>query len=55
MPKDNDQDAECQVLSNSIKQAEKDIGHSKTVLVGDLNMNPFQSGMVNASGLHGAS
>jgi hypothetical protein len=27
-------------------------GHKRTVLVGDLNMNPFESGVAGASGLH---
>ena len=47
------QAAECTVLSDSIKEAEDRIGHTRTVLVGDLNMNPFEDGMVNANGLHG--
>ena len=29
-------------------------GHANTVVVGDMNMNPFQDGMVSAAGLHGA-
>ena len=40
-------------LSNAIKQAENQVGHSRTVLVGDLNMNPFDDGVVSATGLHG--
>ncbi|OQY55736.1 MAG: hypothetical protein B6245_19395 [Desulfobacteraceae bacterium 4572_88] len=32
---------------------EKEIGHSGTVFIGDLNMNPFEEGMVNANGLNG--
>lgn len=47
------QNAECRELSNSIKLAEQDVGHSRTVLVGDLNMSPFQEGVVDANGLHG--
>jgi hypothetical protein len=43
---------ECVELSNSIKEAEAQIGHSNTILVGDLNMNPFENGMVSANGLH---
>lgn len=50
---DASQDAECYLLSDVIKQAEQDIGHSNTVLVGDLNMNPFQAGIITAMGLHG--
>lgn len=47
------QAAECSNLSQSIKLAEKETGHSRTVLVGDLNMHPFEEGIVNANGLHG--
>lgn len=39
-------------ISRSIVSTEKKIGHSRTVLVGDLNMNPFEHGIVAASGLH---
>lgn len=46
------QTAECVQLSQSIKLAEEQIGHSRTVLVGDLNMHPFEEGIVNANGLH---
>lgn len=52
---ESSQAAECAVLSDIIRQAEKDTGHSRTVLVGDLNMNPFDSGVVNANGLHGVA
>ena len=47
------QAAECIELSNSIKMAERKVGHARTVLVGDLNMNPFEDGVVSANGLHG--
>ena len=40
-------------LANSIRLAEKRVGHSRTILVGDLNMNPFENGVVSANGLHG--
>jgi hypothetical protein len=36
-----------------IEQAERQAGHSRTLLVGDWNMNPFEDGMVSAAGLHG--
>jgi hypothetical protein len=33
--------------------AEEDkVGHRRTVLVGDFNMNPFEAGLVGAAGLH---
>src|SRR4029077_188153 len=36
-----------------IEQAEQQVGHGRTVLVGDWNMNPFEEGMISAAGLHG--
>jgi len=44
---------ECLELSGEIRLAELKAGHSRTILVGDLNMNPFEDGVVSASGLHG--
>ncbi|HEU4560334.1 MAG TPA: endonuclease/exonuclease/phosphatase family protein [Longimicrobium sp.] len=43
---------ECMVLADDIRAAEKKAGHERTVLVGDLNMNPFENGVVSAGGLH---
>jgi len=47
------QSFECIELSQKIRRSEKRIGHTRTVLVGDLNMNPFETGVVSANGLHG--
>ena len=50
---DNESQAlECASLSDYIKLYEEEIGHKRTILVGDLNMNPFESGVVGAKGLH---
>jgi len=49
---DESQVAESPLLAQDIIRVEMQIGHRRTVLVGDLNMNPFEDGMVNASGLH---
>ncbi len=46
-------DAEALEFAREIRQIETERGHSRTILVGDLNMNPFADGMVAASGLHG--
>ncbi|MCX7110574.1 MAG: hypothetical protein NTX45_10685 [Proteobacteria bacterium] len=43
---------ECTILSDEIRQVENDCGHARTVLMGDLNMNPFEAGVISACGLH---
>jgi hypothetical protein len=40
------------VFSPVIRLAEKRAGHQRTILVGDLNMNPFDDAMVGAEGLN---
>jgi hypothetical protein len=51
--KDASQAMESIELANNIRMIEQQVGHTRTVLVGDLNMNPFEDGVVSASGLHG--
>jgi len=46
------QSFETTQLAEYIRLTEQEIGHSKTVLVGDLNMNPFEDGLVAAAGLN---
>ena len=29
-----------------------ELGHSSTIVIGDLNMNPFDDGMIQATGFH---
>jgi hypothetical protein len=44
---------EAERLASDIEQAESKVGHRRTVLVGDFNMNPFEPGMAMAGALHG--
>ncbi len=37
-------------LASHIRRVETELGHTRTLLVGDLNMNPFESGVVAAAG-----
>ncbi|QQS37334.1 MAG: endonuclease/exonuclease/phosphatase family protein [Ignavibacteriales bacterium] len=51
------QDKDDQVLNSTrvrevIDVVEKKSGHNRTILVGDLNMNPYESGLVGADGIH---
>jgi len=39
-------------ISSAIRNLERRLGHQRTVLVGDFNMNPFETGMVSAEGLN---
>jgi len=49
---ENEQALFCTRLIRYIEEAEHDAGHSRTVVVGDLNMNPFEAGMIGAEGFH---
>lgn len=48
---DEQQDLCCR-LREFIVDAEDRLGHRRTILVGDLNMNPFEHGVVSSEGLH---
>lgn len=50
-----DQAALVQTLSDQIRDEESRRGHQRTILCGDLNMNPFEFGVVSATGLHAMS
>lgn len=39
-------------LSTAIRDAEAKLGHRRTIVIGDLNMNPFEAGMIASDGLH---
>lgn len=49
---DESQVFECANLTGEIADTEKKIGHARTLLMGDFNMNPFETGMIGARGLH---
>ncbi|KYF57111.1 hypothetical protein BE04_41670 [Sorangium cellulosum] len=42
----------CVELSRMLDELERKLGHRRTILAGDFNMNPFESGMVSAAGLN---
>lgn len=39
-------------VAEFIKNVEKNVGHKRTIICGDFNMNPFDKGMVKTKGLH---
>jgi exonuclease III len=39
-------------MSAKIREIESRVGHSRTILVGDMNMNPFEEDMISANGWH---
>lgn len=50
--KEKSQHSECLELARRIREVEEEIGHTRTILVGDLNMNPFEGGVIAANGLN---
>ena len=40
------------VLAHNIRRAEEDLSTEKTILIGDLNSNPFEPGLSGAQGLN---
>jgi hypothetical protein len=40
-------------IANEIDRREKERGHTRTIVIGDFNMNPFETGLVSADGFHG--
>ncbi|MDM8518585.1 hypothetical protein QUF64_00955 [Anaerolineales bacterium HSG6] len=49
---DSDQISSSIHFAQKIRQTETQIGHTRTLLVGDLNMNPFEYGITSVSGLN---
>ncbi len=50
--RDDQQLARCVELARDIGDQERRVGHRRTILVGDLNMNPFETGVSGAPGLN---
>jgi hypothetical protein len=48
----DDQFLQMTALVKDIVTTEDKLGHRRTILVGDLNMNPFDAGVVGAQALH---
>jgi exonuclease III len=43
---------ECTRLARKISSVETSIGHRRTIFLGDLNVNPFEEGIVATEGFH---
>lgn len=52
---EHDQFFACMRLANAIDEAESRVRHTRTLIIGDLNMNPFECGVIAADGIHGVS
>lgn len=42
----------CQRIAQKIREVEQDLDHQRTILLGDLNANPFEAGLIGAPALH---
>jgi len=51
----DDQAGLCSRWVREVREAEARVGHLRTVVIGDLNMNPFEAGIVGAEGFHAVS
>ena len=49
---ESDQNAHLSEIKSFIENIEEQVGHDRTIVLGDFNMNPFQTGMVQTTGLH---
>lgn len=46
-------DRELELFAKAVRHAEVDVGHDRTVVIGDLNAHPFSEGIAGSVGLHG--
>lgn len=51
----DDQEEFCRNFAEQVRRIEIELGIEKTVVVGDFNMNPFESAMIKSTGLHAVS
>ena len=52
--KEPSQDHECILFARELLAAEEhQANHTNTVIIGDVNMNPYQDSVISAAGLHG--
>jgi len=49
----DDQNQGATRIARYIREAEEKVGHERTVVMGDFNMDPFEPGVVGSEGLHG--
>jgi exonuclease III len=47
-----DQSQICTRIARHIREEELKVGHMRTLVVGDFNMNPFEDGLVSSEGFH---
>jgi hypothetical protein len=52
VPVEADRASFAQEIAFDIRLIEKDVGHSRTLVVGDFNMTPYEQGMVSIKGMH---
>ena len=50
---DSDQSSQARLVTRAIEEAEAKVGHRRTLVIGDFNMNPFEDGLVDADAFHG--
>lgn len=50
---DWDQYSKSTRVAQQIQEVESEYEHQRTLVIGDFNMNPFEAGMISASGFHG--
>jgi len=52
VPNEADRASLAQDIASDIRLIEKDVGHCRTLVVGDFNMTPYEQGMVATKGMH---